>query len=88
MMIERYAITTEEESTWSASKALAGTLLVAIVCLIILRIGPVGRFVVCFPEALLFVAGSLLAVGRYSGYRLTELYRFHDVIADSAAERE
>jgi hypothetical protein len=33
-----------------------------------------------FPETLGVVIAAQLLLGRYTGYRLTELYRFQDVI--------
>jgi len=32
-----------------------------------------------YPELLLIILGLLVAVGRYTGYRLTELLRFRDL---------
>jgi hypothetical protein len=40
-----------------------------------------------YPELLLFVAAALLLIGRYTGYRLTELWRFRDMAANVIEER-
>ena len=44
----------------------------------------VGRTLFRFPEALGVVVAVLLLLGRYTGYRVTELYRFRDVIVPEA----
>jgi hypothetical protein len=40
----------------------------------------VGRWMFRYPETLGVTVAVLLLLGRYTGYRLTELYRFQDVI--------
>ncbi|OHB77284.1 MAG: hypothetical protein A2Z25_10530 [Planctomycetes bacterium RBG_16_55_9] len=80
MMIERFIITAEEDGHLQALRVLAGTLAVAISCFFVLRVGGLGRFVLTFPESQLFIAAALLVIGRYSGYRLTELWRFRDIV--------
>ena len=40
------------------------------------REGGAGYFVFTFPAILLILVGLMLAMGRYRGYRLTELFRF------------
>ena len=79
MLIERFYITSEEDGFRKAAKRLAVTLLVAACCLLVLRLKQLGQLALAFPEGELFVVASLLLVGRYSGYRLTELVRFRDV---------
>ena len=79
MMIERFNITAEEDGHPEAFKMLANTLVVAICCLFVLRIKVVGRLMLIFPEVQLLNAAALLLIGRYSGYRLTELWRFRDI---------
>jgi hypothetical protein len=37
-----------------------------------------------YPELLLVLLGATLLIGRYSGYRLTELFRFRALAADQA----
>ena len=79
MMIERFNITAEEDGLPQAFKVFAGTLGVAICCLLVLGLEGLGRLVLMFPEIQLFNAAALLLIGRYSGYRLTELWRFRDI---------
>jgi hypothetical protein len=44
-----------------------------------LRWDAVGRWVLIYPEFHFFTIAILIMLGRYSGYRLTELWRFSDL---------
>jgi hypothetical protein len=79
MMIERFHITAEEDGPVSALRNFAGTLLVAATCWIVLSQGFISQLVISFPEYLFVVAAALLLIGRYAGYRINELWRFHDL---------
>lgn len=79
MMIERFYVTSEEDGLRYALKLLAGTIVVAACCLLLLRWEELGRLALRFPESTLVIAAGLLLIGRYSGYRLTELLRFRDL---------
>ena len=79
MMIERFNVTAEENGNQEAFIIFVWTLVVAICCLLILRIEYIGRLLLMFPEIQFFNAAALLLIGRYSGYRMTELWRFHDI---------
>jgi hypothetical protein len=76
MMIERLYIHSEEDCPLRALQLLAGTLLVSTICFILLKWQYMGSLVVRFPEAQLLIAACLILIGRYSGYRLSELWRF------------
>lgn len=79
MMIERFHITAEQDGLPEAFKMFAGTLVVAVCCLAIFSVAAIGRSLLAFPEVQLLIAAVLLLIGRYSGYRLTELWRFRDI---------
>jgi len=79
-IIERFNITADEDGYRQALKIFAGTLVVAVCCLIVLRAESIGRLILRFPEVHLFTAAALLLTGRYAGYRLTELSRFRDMV--------
>jgi hypothetical protein len=81
-LVERFHVRVEEDGALAACKLLVTTLLVACLCLPILMWRDLGWFVVSFPESLLVVAGLLVLLGRYSGYRLTELLRFRDLVRE------
>ena len=79
MLIERFYITVEEDGYRYALNLMTGTIVVAFCCYILLRWQQLGRLVLVFPEAQLTIAALLLLLGRYSGYRLTELLRFREL---------
>ncbi len=76
MTIERMSIVWEERGPAEAMKEGVGTLVVAVVVYLVMDINAVKHFVLVFPELLLVVLAGTLALGRYTGYRLTELTRF------------
>lgn len=78
MTIERFYLTSEEDGTGFALQLLAGTVVVSLCCYFVLRWGSVGRFLFAFPEAHLVTIAVLILMGRYTGYRLSELLRFRD----------
>lgn len=79
MTIERFYLTSEEDSPGFAVQLLATTMLVGACCYGVLRWKTVGRLLFTFPEIHFFTIAVLVLLGRYSGYRLTELWRFRDL---------
>jgi transglutaminase-like putative cysteine protease len=79
MTVERFFLTMEEDSLRFAFQLLAGTLAVACCCYLVLRWDAVGRWILIYPEFHFFTIAILIMLGRYSGYRLTELWRFSDL---------
>jgi hypothetical protein len=80
MLIERFHVGAEEDGLWHTIQLAAGTLLVAILCYLILGWERIGEFVLTFPESHLFTIAAFITLGRYAGYRLTELWRFRDLV--------
>lgn len=76
MMIERMSLTWDEAGPAEAFKQGAGSLLVAAIGYLVMNIDALQHLVFVFPELLLVVLATTLLFGRYSGYRLTELWRF------------
>lgn len=79
MTIERLYLTSEEDGLPFALKLLAGTMALALVCYLILRWKYVGEILVAYPELHLFTLAAMVLIGRYTGYRLSELWRFRDL---------
>ena len=86
-MVERFWTVEAEDGPWTSFRTLLGTLMVSIVVALALSPDAVGRTLFRFPETLGAVVAVLLLLGRYTGYRLTELYRFQDVIEPPTAEK-
>ncbi|MDZ5436874.1 inactive transglutaminase family protein [Pseudomonas fluorescens] len=76
MTIERLSITWEERGASHAMKVAIGTLFAATLSHLIMSVPELVYFVFTFPAILLILVGFMLAMGRYRGYRLTELVRF------------
>ncbi|MGV8842337.1 MAG: inactive transglutaminase family protein [Pseudomonas sp.] len=82
MTIERLSITWEERGGNHAMKVALGTLLAATLAHLLMSVPQVSYFVFTFPGVLLILVGFMLAMGRYRGYRLTELFRFKAFLKD------
>jgi hypothetical protein len=76
MTIERMSLTWEEAGPLEAFKQVTGSLLVAVMGYLAMNINELKYVFFVFPELLLVVLAFILLLGRYSGYRLTELWRF------------
>ena len=76
MTIERLSITWEERGGGHAMKVAIGTLFAASIAHLLMTVPEAVYFVFTFPAVLLILVGFMLAMGRYRGYRLTELVRF------------
>ncbi|MCL5042636.1 MAG: inactive transglutaminase family protein [Gammaproteobacteria bacterium] len=76
MTIERLSITWEERGGVHSFKVAVGTLIAATLAHLLMSIPELAYFVFTFPGILLVVVAFMLAMGRYRGYRLTELMRF------------
>lgn len=82
MTIERLSITWEERGGTHAFKVAIGTLFAASLAYLIMKIPALVYFVFTFPGILLVLVGFMLAMGRYRGYRLTELFRFKALLKE------
>lgn len=78
-LVERFWLTDEEDSGWESVKTLACTLLTAGAVYAATSPAAVGEHLMHFPETLLILVGGLIGLGRYTGYRLVELFRFGDL---------
>ena len=76
MMIERMSVVWEESGMRTALQQAIGSLAVASAAYLIFRIELVQHLAFVFPELLLVVLAAMLLLGRYTGYRLSEFYRF------------
>jgi hypothetical protein len=74
--IERMSLIWEEEGKRSALIQVSGSLFVAVLAYLFMRISQVQYWAFYFPELLLVLLGGILLIGRYTGYRFSELFRF------------
>lgn len=76
MTVERMALLWEEHGAAEALKQGIGSLAVAVLAFLLMKNDVLQHLVFVFPESLLIILALTLLLGRYTGYRLTELWRF------------
>lgn len=74
--IERMSLIWEEEGKRSAMLQVLGSLVVAVVAYFVMEQRQIRYWAYYFPELLLVLLALILLLGRYTGYRLSELFRF------------
>jgi hypothetical protein len=79
-MIERFWTLEVEDSTATSFQTLLGTMVIAASISLFLSLQAVLRHMFRFPETLGLIMALQLLLGRYTGYRLSELLRFRDFI--------
>jgi hypothetical protein len=82
MTIERMSIVWEERGPFEAVKQGLGSLLAASLAYVVMHNREVQHLFFVFPELLLVLLGATLLLGRYSGYRLLELFRFQVLLKE------
>ena len=82
MTIERMSIVWEERGRTLALQQGLGSLIVASLAYLSMTSNFVEHLVFVFPELLFLILAATLLLGRYSGYRLTELRRFRVLARD------
>ena len=79
MVIERMSIVWEERGAMTSIQEGLGSLLMASLAYSVISIDVLEYWVTVFPEVNLIVLGLIVALGRYTGFRLTELIRFRQL---------
>ena len=80
--IERMSILWEEEGAREVLIQGSGSLFVAIVAYLLMHNPLLEHLSFNFPELNLILLAAILAMGQYTGYKLTELYRFRALLDD------
>ncbi len=83
MSIERFFVFSEESGVREALKTAAGTVAVAVITFLVIQWEPLQLTFFIYPELLFAVAGVQVLLGRYTGYRLSELLRFKALVRKS-----
>jgi hypothetical protein len=79
-MIERFWTLETEDSTAASFRTLLGTMLMAATISLIVGLRALVKHLIGYPETLGLVMAAQLLIGRYTGYRLSELFRFRDFL--------
>jgi hypothetical protein len=76
--IERMSLIWEEEGKRNALIQVGGSLLVAVLAYLFMQIRQMQYWAFYFPELLLILLAAIILIGRFTGYRLSELVRFRN----------
>ncbi|MCC6420196.1 MAG: hypothetical protein IT429_18330 [Gemmataceae bacterium] len=87
-MIERFWTLETEDGTSSSFRTLFGTMLIAASISLLASLHAVVAFLGRYPEALGLLMAAQLLIGRYTGYRVSELFRFRDLAAQPSVRIE
>ncbi len=79
-MIERFWTLETEDGTGSSFRTLLETMIIVASISLVLSWHAMVRQLFRYPEALGLVIAAQILIGRYTGYRLTELYRFREFL--------
>jgi hypothetical protein len=79
-MIERFWTLEVEDGASSSFRTLLSTLWIAATISLLLSLHALVRQLMRYPETLGLVMAAQLLIGRYTGYRLSELFRFKDFL--------
>ena len=88
MVIEHMSVVWEESGPGAAMKEGAGSLLVAVLGYLVMSEEHLTHLVFLFPESLFVLLAVFILIGRYTGYRLTEINRFKDIVEDPGRNAE
>ena len=79
-MVERFWTLENEDSLLASFRTLGMTMLISVAIALVLSRPWIVQHLFCYPETLALLMGCQLLIGRYTGYRLTELIRFRDFL--------
>jgi hypothetical protein len=79
MVIERMSVVWEERGAWTSIREGIGSLAMAALAYAVMGIELLGYWVRVFPEVNLAILAILIALGRYTGFRVNELIRFRQL---------
>lgn len=78
MIVERISVSLEEEGWRNTLSRIGTTLLSIYLTYVVIQARDLQTFLLVYPEFLIVILGLLVAVGKYTGYRLIELIRFRE----------
>ena len=87
-MIERFWTLESEDGTTSSFRTLLGTMFIAGCISLVLSLRAVADSMCRYPEILGLIMAAQLLLGRYTGYRLMELFRFRDFLGGHPSRME
>lgn len=85
MVIERMSVVWEERGAFTAIREGIGSLAMAALAYLAMSIDVLAYWVTVYPEINLIVLGLIIALGRYTGFRLLELRRFRQLAVNKVS---
>lgn len=79
-IVERFSVLEIEDGTKTAMKTAGGTIVISMITHWVFGMKTVKTYLFAFPEILFIVMAILLLLGRYTGIRLTEFWRFRELL--------
>ncbi len=79
-MIERFWTQETEDGTSASFRTLLTTMVIAATIALVLSFHGLVNYLFCYPETIGVIMALQLLLGRYTGYRLSELFRFRDFV--------
>jgi hypothetical protein len=79
-MIERFWTLETEDGAASSFKTLLTTIIISGTIALVLSLPAVVEQMLVYPETLGLIMAAQLLIGRYTGFRLAELFRFRDFL--------
>jgi hypothetical protein len=86
MIVERISVSLEEEGWRNTLTRVGTTILSVYITYAVIQAKALQTFLLVFPEVLLVILGLQIAIGKYTGYRFVELFRFRE-LANGNGER-
>jgi hypothetical protein len=85
-LVESFLTVKSEQGLLSAVLAIGQTVLAALVCYFIVQWQPFRLLVVAYPEVIVLTILVNVLLGRFTGLRITEYFRFREVFRHMAAQ--
>jgi hypothetical protein len=76
MIVERISVSLEEEGTVNTLRRVGSTVVAIYLTYAVIQAGALQTIFLVFPELIVIILGLIMGVGRYTGFRLTEIIRF------------
>jgi hypothetical protein len=87
-LIERFSVLEIEDGTKTALQTTVGSVFVSIFTYWLFGVKEIKAYLFAFPEFLFVIMALLLLMGRYTGLRLTELWRFKEILKARRAKKK
>lgn len=86
-IIERFWAMEEENGAANSIGALASTFIISLSVWLLTTQTAVSAWLLDYPETLGFVMAAQILIGRYTGFRIVELYRFRELLNEHTVSR-